>query len=227
MDAFLASMIFVVLAEMGDKTQLLGVALATRFNALTVFAGVLVGTLANHFLAVGLGNYLTNVIPLSYIQILAALSFVVFGLWTLRGDQLAGEEKKTYFTPFWTVTIAFFLAEMGDKTQLASIALGAKYHSLFAVWMGTTAGMMISNALGIMVGIVLGKKIPEKAVKLFSAGIFILFGYLGLFQYISDPMIRTVVLITVTGMVLGYIFLLYFRQRGKSPQTRKKPGGTA
>ncbi len=130
MEALVYSTLFVVLAEMGDKTQLLGMAFATRYKARVVLAGVLVATLLNHLLAVALGDYLTNFIPLRQIQLIAALSFIVFGLWTLRGDTLKGEDQKVYYNPFWTVTIAFFIAEMGDKTQLAAIALAAKYDSI-------------------------------------------------------------------------------------------------
>lgn len=204
MEAYLASTIFVVLAEMGDKTQLLGMAFATRFKAYTVLAGVLIATLANHFFAVALGDYLTSFIPLNYIQFIAALSFIFFGLWTLRGDKLEGEDKKDYFSPFWTVTIAFFIAEMGDKTQLASIALAAKYHSLLFVWLGTTTGMIISNVVGIVIGVVLGKKIPEKPVKIISASIFILFGYIGIFETINNLVWKISLLSIITLIVLWY-----------------------
>lgn len=208
MNILWASTLFVVLAEMGDKTQLLGMAFATRFKARTVLAGVFAATVVNHFLAVAFGNYLTTVIPLNYVQIIASLSFVFFGLWTIRGDKLGGEDKKDYFTPFWTVTIAFFIAEMGDKTQLASIALAAKYNSLWWVLIGTTLGMMISNIIGIVIGVVFGKSIPEKTVKLISAAIFILFGYLGLFEYILDTYMRIATISVVTTIVIGYIVFL-------------------
>ncbi|NPV89989.1 MAG: TMEM165/GDT1 family protein [Firmicutes bacterium] len=208
MEALWSSTILVVLAEMGDKTQLLGMAFATRFKAMTVLAGVLVATLANHFLAVSLGDYLTTIIPLVYIQIAASISFVLFGLWTIRGDSLEGEDKKDYFNPFWTVTIAFFIAEMGDKTQLTSIALAAKYHSLWFVLAGTTLGMMISNIIGIIVGVVLGKKIPERIVKVFSAAIFILFGYLGIFNYIDDSVLKVFIMAVMAVISAAYIYWL-------------------
>jgi len=208
MNELIASTLLVVLAEMGDKTQLLGMAFATRFKATTVLAGVFVATIFNHFIAVAFGNYLTTVIPLTYIQIAAAISFVFFGLWTIRGDKLEGEDKKDYFSPFWTVTIAFFIAEMGDKTQLASIALAAKYNSLWLVLIGTTLGMMISNIIGILVGVVFGKKIPERTVKLVSASIFILFGYLGMFQYIPSVNIKLATITGVTLIVVGYVYYL-------------------
>jgi putative Ca2+/H+ antiporter (TMEM165/GDT1 family) len=180
--AFLTSLAFVVLAEMADKTQLLAMAFATRFRWQTVMWGVLVATAANHFLAVLAGNYLTSLIPLMYIKIGAALSFILFGLWTIKGDELQGEDQRFKFSPFWTVVVAFFIAEMGDKTQFATIALAADFNTVVPVWLGTTAGMLIADAIGIIAGIVLHKKIPEKQIKWFAASVFILFGVWGLFE---------------------------------------------
>jgi putative Ca2+/H+ antiporter (TMEM165/GDT1 family) len=182
MNALLASIGFVVLAEMGDKTQLLAMALACRFRWQTVMLGVFAATLCNHFLAVVAGTYLTKLIPFFYVQIAASASFILFGFWTLRGDTLEGEDKRFNFSPFWTVAVAFFLAEMGDKTQLATVALAAEYQSIFSVWVGTTMGMLIADAIGIGVGIVLGKKIPERAIKWTAALIFIFFGLSGLYE---------------------------------------------
>ena len=184
MTAFLTSLAFVVLAEMGDKTQLLAMAFASRFRWQTVMWGVFVATAANHFLAVLAGNYLTHIIPMSWIKIAAAVSFILFGLWTIRGDTLGDEDKRFNFSPFWTVAIAFFIAEMGDKTQLATVALAADFNTIIPVWAGTTAGMLIADAVGIIVGIVLHKKLPEKQVKWFAAIMFILFGVWGLYEAI-------------------------------------------
>jgi putative Ca2+/H+ antiporter (TMEM165/GDT1 family) len=182
MEAYLASLAFVVLAEMGDKTQLLAMAFASRYRWQTVMWGVFIATLVNHLLAVFAGNWLTHLIPMHYIQIAASVSFILFGLWTIKGDKLDNEDKRFNFSPFWTVAIAFFFAEMGDKTQLATVALAAKYMSIFPVWMGTTTGMVIADAIGIIIGIVLGKKIPERFVKWFAAIIFIVFGLVGLYK---------------------------------------------
>ncbi|MDP2267921.1 MAG: TMEM165/GDT1 family protein [Deltaproteobacteria bacterium] len=179
-------MSFVFLAEMGDKTQLLAMAFAARYKASLVLWAVFVATALNHLLAVALGTYLTNIIPIHYIQIVAAISFILFGLWTIRGDELNNEDKRFSFSPFWTVAIAFFVAEMGDKTQLATVALAAKYQYLVPVWLGTTTGMLIADAIGIVVGTVIGKKIPERVVKWIAALIFILFGLLGLYQYLPS-----------------------------------------
>ncbi|MEI7671602.1 MAG: TMEM165/GDT1 family protein [Deltaproteobacteria bacterium] len=192
MTAFLVSMSFVVLAEMGDKTQLLAMAFATRYKATTVLWAVFWATLFNHLLAVVAGSYLTNFIPIRYIQVAAAVSFILFGLWTIRGDELNDEDKRFSFTPFWTVAIAFFIAEMGDKTQLATVALAAKYQSIIPVWMGTTTGMVIADAIGIVIGIVIGKKIPERVVKWFAAIIFILFGLIGLYQYLPETLLTPI-----------------------------------
>jgi putative Ca2+/H+ antiporter (TMEM165/GDT1 family) len=182
MTAFIASLIFVVLAEMGDKTQLLAMAFACKFRWQTVMWGVFVATAANHLLAAAAGSYLASIVPMAYIKVAAAVSFIIFGLWTIRGDTLEGEDRKYNFSPFWTVTIAFFMAEMGDKTQLATIALAVKYNTIITVWMGTTIGMIISNGFGIIAGNVMGKHIPERAIKWASALIFIAFGGYGLFE---------------------------------------------
>ncbi len=180
MTAFVTSLAIVFLAEMGDKTQLLAMAFATRFRWQTVLAGVFAATIANHFFAVVAGTYLTAIIPLAYIKIAAAVSFILFGLWTLRGDTLEGEDKRFSFSPFWTVALAFFLAEMGDKTQLATVALAADFNTIVPVWAGTTGGMVLADAVGIIAGIVLHKRIPEKQIKWVAALTFIGFGLWGL-----------------------------------------------
>lgn len=191
MTAFLTSLAFVVLAEMGDKTQLLAMALAGRYSTKVVMWGVLAATALNHLLAVLAGSYITNIIPIRYVQIAAAASFIIFGLWTIRGDELHGEDKRFNFSPFWTVFIAFFIAEMGDKTQLATVALAARYQSVLPVWLGTTTGMVIADAIGIVVGIVMHKRIPERAMKWFAAVIFIFFGAAGLYEYLPRAVLTT------------------------------------
>jgi putative Ca2+/H+ antiporter (TMEM165/GDT1 family) len=208
MTAFLLSLSFVVLAEMGDKTQLLAMAFATRFKATTVLWAVFWATLFNHLLAVVVGNYLTHFIPIQYIQIAAAVSFILFGLWTIRGDALNNEDKRCYFNPFWTVAIAFFIAEMGDKTQLATVALAAKYQSIIPVWLGTTTGMIIADAIGIVIGIVIGKKIPERVVKWFAAIIFILFGLIGLYQYLPGTFLTPANIVVAMLLISGAVFFL-------------------
>ncbi len=191
--AFLLSLAMVVLAEMGDKTQLLAMAFATRYRWQTVMWGVFAATLLNHLMAVVAGNALTSVVPIEWIKTVAAVSFILFGLWTIRGDKLDGEDNRAARNPFWTVAIAFFIAEIGDKTQLMTVALAAgeaaratgtglmaRLGEIIPVWMGTTCGMLIADGFGIIVGIILHKRIPEKAVKWGAASIFVVFGLLGL-----------------------------------------------
>jgi putative Ca2+/H+ antiporter (TMEM165/GDT1 family) len=186
MAAFIASLMFVVLAEMGDKTQLLAMAFATRYSAHKVLLAVFLATLVNHALAVVAGHFLTTVIPISIISFVAACSFIVFGLWTIRGDKLEGEDKKeSRLGPILTVGIAFFLAEMGDKTQLATISLAVKYQNMINVLMGTTLGMVIADAFGIVIGVVMRKHIPDKTIKWISAIIFMVFGFVGVYKVLT------------------------------------------
>lgn len=210
MTVFLTSLVFVVLAEMGDKTQLLAMAFATRYKWQTVMWGVFVATIFNHLFAVVVGSYLTHFIPMNYIQIAAAASFILFGLWTIRGDELNGEDKASKHSPFWTVAIAFFIAEMGDKTQLATVALAAQFNTIIPVWLGTTTGMMVADGIGIIIGIVLGKRIPERAVKWFAAIIFILFGLFGLYEYLPSQYLTPA---TISCSLITLLLLMYLVAR--------------
>ena len=182
--AFIFSVGAVVLAEMGDKTQLLAMAFATKYKASKVMLGVFIATVFNHALAVAVGNYITRFQSAEiWIQGIASLSFIFFGLWTIRGDKLEGEENRTSkYGAVATVAIAFFIAEMGDKTQLATIALATKFPEN-PLWLlvGTTTGMMIADGIGVVAGIVLHKAIPERTLKWFAALVFIACGVAGLY----------------------------------------------
>jgi putative Ca2+/H+ antiporter (TMEM165/GDT1 family)/putative Mn2+ efflux pump MntP len=165
---------------MGDKTQLLAMAFATRFPARTVLAAVFTATLLNHAMAVAAGQLLSTVIPVDVIAFVAAFSFILFGLWTIRGDTLEGEDqRKNAHGPFLTVGIAFFLAEIGDKTQLATISLAVEYGDALAVLLGTTTGMVVADGIGIALGATLGKRLPDALIRLVSAGVFVGFGLFG------------------------------------------------
>ena len=126
MTVFLTTLGLIAAAEMGDKTQLLTLALAARLPLRAVLGGVVVATLLNHALAVVVGGAALLVVPASVLRAVAGLSFIGFGLWTLRGDQLAGNEERRVGPPLVTVAVSFFLAEMGDKTQLATAVLAAQ-----------------------------------------------------------------------------------------------------
>jgi len=189
MTAFIASFMFVLLAEMGDKTQLLAMAFAAKYSAYKVLIAVFLATILNHALAVLVGRFLTTIIPIDIISFIAALSFIIFGLWTIRGDSLEGEDKKaSKFGPILTVGIAFFLAEMGDKTQLTTISLAIEYRNMLSVLMGTTLAMVTADAMGIAIGVVMRKHIPEKTIKWISAIIFILFGLFGVYKVLASRM---------------------------------------
>ncbi len=205
--AFISSFVFVLLAEMGDKTQLLAMAFAAKYSPYKVLIAVFLATLFNHALAVLLGNFLTTVIPLYIISLIAALSFIIFGLWTIRGDKLEGEEKReSNFGPIITVGIAFFLAEMGDKTQLATISLAVEYRNMLGVLMGTTLAMVTADAIGIIIGIMMRKHIPEKTIKWASAVIFVLFGIIGIYKGISPRMNTVYVWLVISFISISVIY---------------------
>ncbi len=176
--AFWQSLFLIALAEMGDKTQLVALAFATRFSARVVLAGVFAATLVVHLFSVAIGEALGLMIPIFWLTLAAGAAFIGFGLWTLRGDTLEEEStsKVRRFGPFLTVAIAFFLAELGDKTMLATVTLASQLRDAFPVWIGSTLGMVVADGLAVIVGLVIGKKLPARAIKYGSAAVFILSG---------------------------------------------------
>lgn len=209
MAAFIKALLFVVVAEMGDKTQLLAIAFAGKFKVKDVMIGVFIATVLNHGLAVAFGSYLNMYIPFYIIQFAAAISFIVFGLWTLRGDKIDDEDKKQYkFGPIATVAIAFFIAELGDKTQLMTIAIAAQYKAPIFILMGTTIGMMVADGIGILGGAWLAKHVPENYIKWGSAMIFLVFGLVTLYNVLptayQSPLCIMLLLLVLS--VLVYLF---------------------
>lgn len=181
MQAFLLSFGVIFLAELGDKSQLMAMAFASRYRAWTVLAAVTIATLIVHAGSVLIGAAFTLALPTAAIQVVAGLAFFAFALWTLRGDQLGeGDQGRARRTGRWallTIGTAFFLAELGDKTMLATIIL-ATTEEPWGTWLGSTAGMVAADALAIAVGALLGSRLPERAVKVFAAGAFLVFGAL-------------------------------------------------
>ena len=209
--AFVASLLFVVLAEMGDKTQLLAMSFATRYSAYKVIFAVFIATVANHALAVVAGQFLTTIVPMDIISLAASLSFIGFGLWTIKGDKLKGEDKKlSKYGAVATVAIAFFIAEFGDKTQLATISLAAEYQNAVSVLMGTTLGMLIADGVGIVVGVVLCKRIPERIIKWVSASIFVIFGLVGVYESL---LVKTGLMYTALILLFLTVFSAYAMYR--------------
>jgi putative Ca2+/H+ antiporter (TMEM165/GDT1 family) len=177
MEEFLFSFGLIFVAELGDKTQLVALALATRFRVGVVLAGIFVATLLVHLLSVGIGGMTGTFLSRGWIELLSGVAFIGFGLWTLRGDELddGQEAKQSLTSPFLIVTVTFFLAELGDKTMLGTVTLAASYSWVW-VWIGSTLGMVLSDGLAIWAGQVLGKKLPERTIKIGAAGIFFVFG---------------------------------------------------
>ena len=178
LDAFLVSTGIVTLAEIGDKTQLLALVLATRFRKpLPIVLGILLATLANHALAGALGAWITSVIGPVALRWILGLSFIAMALWTLVPDRLDEDESRTsHAGAFVTTLVAFFLVEMGDKTQVATIALAAQYHAFLPVVAGTTLGMMVANVPAVVLGDRIANRIPVRFVHAVAAVIFAVLG---------------------------------------------------
>jgi putative Ca2+/H+ antiporter (TMEM165/GDT1 family) len=209
MSAFIKAFVFVVVGEMGDKTQILAMMMAGKYKAKQVLIGVLVATILNHAIAVGVGSYLSAIIPMNTISITAGISFLIFGLWTLRGDTAKDEQKKgNNFGPILTVAIAFFLAEMGDKTQLMTIAIAAEFRQPLFVLAGTTTGMMLADGIGIIFGAWICKNIPDKTIRWVASGIFIFFGTLTLYESVPAWMIQLIYIVPFFLILAGLIYLI-------------------
>ena len=179
--AVLLSFGVIFVAELGDKSQLMALAFATRYRALPVLVGITIATAVVHLVSVFIGAGLGAALPTNWITLVAGLAFFVFAAWTLRGDELSGDEagkvNRSAKSAIVAASAAFFLAELGDKTMLATITL-ASTEGVLGTWIGSTVGMVAADALAILVGAQLAKRIPEKAIRYGAAGSFVLFGIL-------------------------------------------------
>ena len=179
MEAFLVSAGVVALAEIGDKTQLLAFVLAARFRRpLPIIAGILCATIVNHSVAGAAGRWLIEALGPELLRWVLALSFFAMAIWVLIPDKLDDGEVRApaRFGAFGTTVIAFFLAEMGDKTQIATVALAAKYGSFYAVVAGTTLGMLIADVPAVLISDRLAERLPTRLVHAIGAAIFALLG---------------------------------------------------
>ncbi len=202
MEAFLISTGIVALAEIGDKTQLLSLVLAARFRKpWPIVWGILVATMANHALAGGLGAWVTHLMGPSVLRWVLVVSFFAMAAWMLVPDKLDDDEKDAMpkFGVFGTTVIAFFLAEMGDKTQIATVMLAAKYQSWFWVVAGTTLGMMLANAPVVWFGERITRLVPLTWVHRISAAVFVV---LGVWVLLGDDADHLQTLVGVTPLVV-------------------------
>ena len=184
MQAFFISLAAVFIAELGDKTQLVTLALATRYKASVVLAGVFVSVLTLSLLSVAIGSVFGSLLPTTWIKYFAGMAFIAFGLWTIRGEHSQKEDntkKSRFSSPFLIVAVTFFIAELGDKTMLSMVTLGATY-SPFPVWLGSSLGLIISDTLAILVGSIMGKNLPERPIKIIAACFFFAFGAISIAQ---------------------------------------------
>jgi putative Ca2+/H+ antiporter (TMEM165/GDT1 family) len=183
MYAFLLSTAVIFVAELGDKSQLMAMTFASRYRARDVLLGITAATAIVHLVSVGIGRFIGNAFAgyQGVISVVAGIAFLAFAVWTLRGDELTEEEaskaRRSTGAALLAVGVAFFLAELGDKTMLATITL-ATQEGWFGTWLGSTLGMVVADALAIGVGAVLGRRLPERVIQVGAAALFAVFGLL-------------------------------------------------
>jgi Ca2+/H+ antiporter, TMEM165/GDT1 family len=179
MDAFLLSFGVIFAAELGDKSQLMALAFAARYRALPILIGISLATAVVHAFSVLVGAVVGVALPTHAIALVAGIAFLGFAAWTLRGDRLDDDEaqraEQSTRSAVLAASVAFFLAELGDKTMLATITLATK-EGLFATWLGSTVGMVTADALAIVVGQQLGARLPDRTIRYGAAAAFVVFG---------------------------------------------------
>ncbi|TRW78420.1 TMEM165/GDT1 family protein [Mycolicibacterium sp. 018/SC-01/001] len=205
--ALMLSFAVIFVAELGDKSQLMAMMFALRYRWWVVLSAILAATTAVHVLSVAIGHYLGAALPTHLLGLIAGAMFVFFGLWTLRGDSLTDQDasraQRATAPAFFVVTSAFMLAELGDKTMLATITLAADNNWL-GVWIGSTIGMVAADALAILVGAVAGKHLPERLIQLVAAA---LFGVFGIFMVIDNlrPTLPVAVVIAIAVAIVAVL----------------------
>lgn len=224
MQDFISAFLLIFLAEMGDKTQLLALAFSTKYKARTVLLGVAAGAFLNHGLAILLGSLIGKLIPMNLIQLLASSLFIYFGLTSFLLEFEDEEEESTSnkFGPFFTVASAFFIGELGDKTQLTAMTLGVKSSLPIIVLAATTIGMVCVSSLGIIVGKLLGKKIPEVTMKFIAGLVFISFGSIGLYDILpvfSKSTTSTSLYMTLYALLMGISLFIIYRINSRNKTT--------
>ncbi len=179
MQAFLISFGVIFVAELGDKSQLMALAFATRYRPLPILVGITIATALVHAVSVLVGVVIGGRLPTDAIKVVAGLAFLGFAAWTWRGDTLDDDDQarveRTGRSAVVAASVAFFLAELGDKTMLATITL-ATTHGALGTWLGSTLGMVAADALAILLGAYLGARLPERAIRIGATAAFVVFG---------------------------------------------------
>jgi Ca2+/H+ antiporter, TMEM165/GDT1 family len=181
MSAFFISFAIIFVAELGDKSQLVALWFATKYRWWLVISAVTIATLVVHLGSVAIGMAAGELLPAPLVLTLVGLSFFGFAWWSLRGDSLDEDATRLRFTRFGAlavVTVAFFLSELGDKTQLATISLAGRDPDVIGVWLGSTAGMVAADGLAVFAGVVAGARLPDRLIARFAAALFVAFGVL-------------------------------------------------
>ena len=197
---FIKAFTLIFIAEMGDKTQVLLMTCAARYSILQVLIGIFIGVAINHGLAIIIGIYISNIIANDFLQIFAGIIFIIFGLFTFKDDSNEKENNKTFKCgPILTVAGAFFLGELGDKTQLTVMTIAMEANYPIVILMGSIVGMIVVGCMGIIIGTALTKRIPSYIIKILSGLIFIVFGFAKLFTtsaiFINNPMNQGILIV--------------------------------
>lgn len=219
----------IFIAELGDKSQLMAMTFALRYRWWVVLGGITLATTAVHLISVAVGHYLGAALPTHLLGIVAGVAFVFFGLWTLRGDRLSEDEatraQRTSAPAFFAVTSAFLLAELGDKTMLATITLAAD-NDWVGVWIGSTIGMVAADALAIVVGAIAGKHLPERMIQIAAAVLFLGFGFFMLLENIwhAPALLLVAASLGIVAALAAMVFALPERLR---PQVLRRSSAAA
>ena len=184
LETYAVSALLVALAEMGDRTQLLAIMLASRYRRpVPILLGILVATIANHSLAALAGFYLSSILQAAWFKYAVSISFIAMALWALVPDKEDDDEDKPRrwrMGVFLTTLVSFFLVEIGDKTQVATVALAARYHDVLVVAAGTTTGMMLANIPAVFLGHAVTRVLPINALRVAAAVLYLILGVVGL-----------------------------------------------
>lgn len=220
LNEYIRALLLIFAAEMGDKTQILAMMFATKYKTGKVLIGIMVGSLLNHGIAVALGTFLGNVIPIHILQMTAGIAFIGFALWTLMtddDDEDESSETKSRSAVI-VVAMAFFVGELGDKTQLTAITLSLDAAYPLAILLGTVSGMVLTSSLGIFVGSKIGDRMPEVLIKILSSTLFLIFGTTKLISATPISMVSPVSL-TVFALAVGMATVLLLRTAVKAHQS--------